>query len=83
MLSRRSPEGTRSDSARPRLVCFPSSDVRFVEDVYAVMDATGVRSPDALEVALRPTYPRVVVRDVDLIGLRSPAWYVYRDGTSR
>ena len=69
--------------ARPRLLCFPSRDVDFAAAAETVMAA----SPDlyeaaALQTALRPMYPLVLVQPSVLEGaLRSPTWYVYRDGT--
>jgi hypothetical protein len=39
-----------------------------------------VDDPADFEGALRGSYPRVIVRPSVLDGLRSPTWYVYRDG---
>jgi hypothetical protein len=39
-----------------------------------------VEDPADLQAALRPTYPSALVRPSVLEGLRTPTWYVYRDG---
>jgi hypothetical protein len=67
--------------ARPRLVCLPSWDARFAMRAESVMAAgPEVATPADLEAALRPEYPDVKVRQSELSGLRTPTWYVYRDG---
>jgi hypothetical protein len=68
--------------ARPRLLCFPSRDVDFAAAADAAMGQNPeVDQPAALQAALRPSYPRVLVQPSVLEGaLRSPTWYVYRDG---
>ena len=68
--------------ARPRLLCFPSRDVDFAAAADAAMAASPqLDEPAALQIALRPSYPRVLVQPSVLEGaLRSPTWYVYRDG---
>lgn len=65
----------------PRLVCVPSWDDAFADDVRSVV-ASGVQinGPDDLQDVLRESYPRVIVRTSELEGLRSRTWYVYRDG---
>src|SRR4051794_7377022 len=71
-----------SANARPRLVCLPSRDGDFadrVEDAMATDRAP--HSPPELEAALRADYPSVKVRASELEGLRTPVWYVYRDGS--
>jgi hypothetical protein len=69
-------------SARPRLVCLPSRDHQFTARVELVLAGMpDARQPAELEAALRDTYPSVVVRASELSGLRTPTWYVYRDGT--
>ncbi len=40
-----------------------------------------LREPTDLQAALRQTYPSALVRPSELSGLRTPTWYVYRDGT--
>jgi hypothetical protein len=71
-----------SREARARLVCLPSPDPDFAIQVEATMalDAA-IRSPLQLEAALRPRFPFVKVRESELSGLRTPTWYVYRDGS--
>ena len=61
-----------------RLVIQPESDTEFVTHVYAVSDLS--ETAEALESALRPKYPTVVVHKgiEDLDG--TVRWYVYRDG---
>jgi hypothetical protein len=71
-----------SGEPRVRLVCLPSWDGDFATRVGIVM--TGDRppgSPVELETALHPEYPSVKVRASELSGLRTPTWYVYRDGS--
>jgi hypothetical protein len=68
-------------SSRPILVCLPSSDVEFAAHVGAVTAEGGpLREPADLQAILRPAYPLAVVRESELSGLRTPTWYVYRDG---
>ena len=64
---------------RPIVVVNPSNDVRFREMVDRFV-ATGGSRPDDLEAALRPRYPKAVVRPRELAGERFEVWYVYRDG---
>ena len=40
-----------------------------------------LREPDELQATLRAAYPRALVRPSVLEGLRTPTWYVYRDGS--
>jgi hypothetical protein len=40
-----------------------------------------VQDPAKFQTALRAAYPRVLVRPSELEGLRTPTWYVYRDGS--
>jgi hypothetical protein len=40
-----------------------------------------VEDPAEFQAALRPSYPSVTVRPSVLEGLRTPTWYVYRDGS--
>jgi hypothetical protein len=74
--------GEMNLSMRPRLVCFPSRDLDFAAHVGAVMEANpeAVEATD-LQTALRSDYPNVLVRPSELSGLRTPTWYVYRDGS--
>jgi hypothetical protein len=64
---------------RPTLVINPRRDAAFnraAEDLVA----NGIVSPDALERALRRTYPGTCVRARDLSSEPRGMWYVYRDG---
>lgn len=66
----------------PRLVCLPSWDGDFSMHVGAVMAASPeIGTPHELETALHPRFPAAKVRESELSGLRTPTWYVYRDGT--
>jgi hypothetical protein len=70
-----------SGDLRARLVCLPTRDPDFARDVEAVVAVgTDIRSPFELEAALRPRFPFIKVRESELSGLRTPTWYVYRDG---
>ena len=65
----------------PRLVCLPSWDGGFRTHVETVIAGNrDVASPPELEAALRAEYSAAVVRASELSGLRTPTWYVYRDG---
>jgi hypothetical protein len=67
--------------ARPRVVCLPTWDRAFRQDVDSVMASTpGIVEPADLEATLRSRYPAVKARESELSGLRTPTWYVYRDG---
>ena len=69
-------------SSHVRLVCLPSRDPAFADHVESVMAMMAdVDDPAEFQDALRPTYPKVLVRPSELEGLRTPTWYVYRDGT--
>ena len=66
----------------PRLVCLPSWDGDFDVHVAAVMaNSPEIGTPRELEMALHPNYPSAKVHESQLSGLRTPTWYVYRDGT--
>jgi hypothetical protein len=66
---------------RPRLVCMPAWDGEFATHVEAVLAASpDLETPSALEALVRPSYPAVRIRQSELSGLRTPTWYVYRDG---
>jgi hypothetical protein len=68
--------------SRPRIVCLPSWDGEFGVAVDALIAARpDIDSPPELEVALGSSYPLVRVHESELSGLRTPTWYVYRDGT--
>lgn len=65
-----------------RLVCLPTRDTAFADHVASVAATmAAVEDPAELQAALRPTYPRVIVRPSVLEGLRTPTWYIYRDGS--
>jgi hypothetical protein len=69
-------------SSHVRLVCLPTRDLAFADDANAEMAAhPDFHAPDQLQAALRPAYPSVLVRASELSGLRTPTWYVYRDGS--
>jgi hypothetical protein len=73
--------GTRAVSARPRLICFPSSDEVFATIVDEVARDAPLQATDELEDALRPMYPNVAVHRRELEGEPTPIWYVYRERT--
>jgi hypothetical protein len=69
-------------SSHVRLVCLPTRDHTFADYVQSVMAAKpDMNDPAELQDALRPTYDAVLVRPSVLEGLRTPTWYVYRDGS--
>lgn len=63
----------------PLLIVNPYDDEAFVLAANQALDA-GAPSPEALEVALRARYPRVIVRERGL-SQEPAAWYVYREGS--
>jgi len=64
-----------------RLICLPSWDATFVDHVHAMVASdVDTGTPGALMTALKPAYPGILVRASVLDGLRTPTWYVYRDG---
>ena len=68
-------------STRPVLVCLPTRDREFAEHVDGVMAANrDLTDPGDLQALLRSSYPLVLIRPSELEGLRTPTWYVYRDG---
>lgn len=71
--------GTQRASTRPVLVCIPSSDLRFYEDVNAVAAGISALTPSTLEDSLRSAYPAVLVRRSELSGAALETWYVYRE----
>lgn len=64
------------------LFTIPSTDEAFRNLVQRTHGRTHPDSPEAFEIHLRLTYPRVIVRERGLAG-ELPSWYVYRDGTWR
>lgn len=66
----------------PYVLSFPSTDGAFARLVRAIMATQRPRSPDELARALRPRFPRVVVRRRILSGEVSTTWYVFRDGSA-
>ena len=66
----------------PYVLSFPSTDGAFGRLVRAIMATQRPRSPDELARALRPRFPRVVVRRRILSGEVSTTWYVFRDGSA-
>ena len=58
----------------------PLSDAPFVGMAQGFA-AAGTSEPAALQSALRPTYPRVVVHARELSGEAGVVLYVYRDGS--
>lgn len=66
----------------PDVLSFPSADGPFGRLVRAIMATQRPRSPDDLARALRPRFPRVVVRRRTLSGEVSTTWYVFRDGSA-
>ena len=68
--------------SRPRIICLPSWDGAFGAAVDGLMAASpDIESAPQLELALVSMYPAVKVHESELSGLRTPTWYVYRDGT--
>lgn len=64
---------------RPELVTNPRGDETFRAAAEAAL-AAGAETADELESALRPAYPRVVVRARELSAESALVWYVYREG---
>ncbi len=63
------------------LLCFPPEDVLFASLVRQTFDSVSGDTPAALQRALRPIFPRAVVRPQEaLASFVGVAWYVYRDG---
>ena len=61
-----------------RLVIQPASDAAFAADVGA--QAPLNETPEALEAALRKSYPSLVVHNGVEEADGTKRWYVYRDG---
>jgi hypothetical protein len=66
-------------STRPVLVCIPSSDRRFIQDVRAAAASVDTLTPSTLAGALRSSYPDVLIRRSELSGSVLETWYVYRE----
>ena len=71
----------QSGSARPRLLCFPSTDQAFARVVDETAGSIPVLTPAALVDGLLPLYPRVFLQRRDLSGVLATIWYVYRERT--
>jgi hypothetical protein len=74
-------DGERAEDRPSIVLSFPSADVSFTGFVRTILAAEHPRSPDELARALRPRFPRVVVRRRALSG-EAPTWYVFRDGSA-
>jgi hypothetical protein len=61
------------------LILNPRHDAAFARLANELV-ADGTRAPEALEAALRHTYPSATVRPRVLAGEPEVVWYVYRDG---
>jgi hypothetical protein len=57
----------------------PRDDIEFVALVDGL--ALTVERPQDLQMALRQTHPRAIVRARGLSGDSAEVWYVYRDGS--
>lgn len=64
---------------RPILVLNPRHDDAF-EAAARGLAQNGLETPEALQEALRRTYPQALVRPRELSGEQVVIWYVYRDG---
>jgi len=64
---------------RPLLVVNPRADRGFVELANRMVE-NGSQTPEALQKALRPRYPRAIVRRRLLSAETLITWYVYREG---
>ena len=71
----------RSDKRPSLVLSFPSADGSFAGLVRAIVAAERPESPDDLARALRPRFPRVVVRRRAISG-EVLTWYVFRDGSA-
>ena len=65
---------------RPELISFPSEDRAFAHEVATSVTRERPASPEELERALRPRFPRVVVHLRSLSDESHATWYVFRDG---
>lgn len=69
--------------ARIAVLCFPATDTTFAAIATQALAALpGDRTPEALAAALRPTYPRAVVRRQEATAALGfdERWYAFRDG---
>jgi hypothetical protein len=64
---------------RPIVVRNPSRDPAFQRAIDELLES-GVTDPSAAEAALRPLFPRVVVRARDLANESTAVRYAYREG---
>jgi len=71
------------------LRCYPTSDKQLLASAMdAFLDlemAADAEVADELAERLRPMYPAIVVRRIEVIAKQRPddeVWYVYRDGSS-
>jgi hypothetical protein len=64
---------------RPVLIANPTHDDAFVSLAERLI-AEGASTPEELEIQLRQSYPRTVVRQRELAAELTPVWYAYRDG---
>ena len=67
------------ESTPPIIVCVPTSDRAFCDEVRAFARSLTPLTILALEDTLRATYPAVRVRASVLSGMPLVTWYVYRD----
>ena len=77
---RRDTGGARRASTRPVLVCIPSSDRAFCEEVRKLGVLLPKLTPSSLAYALHATYPAVLVRPSELSNTTLVVRYVYSDG---
>jgi hypothetical protein len=66
-------------SQRPLLIVNPRDDAVFRDLVEHLVDE-GAKGTDALQTALRETYPLAVVHLREISSEQAVVWYVYRDG---
>ena len=75
--------GQSAAPAPLELRSFPSTDEEFAFDVRLTLDTGQPRTPEELELMLRPRFPGVAVH-VRLLSDESwPTWYVFRYGRVR
>lgn len=63
---------------RPSVLCNPVDDIVFQRVVESLL--VGASSAEDLQVALRSSYPRALVRPRELSSEPVTVWYAYRDG---
>ena len=71
----------RLDLEHGLIVCIPSSDPDLVAIVHSAFESISWVTPEKLELALRETYPKALVRRVERPGEPMPSWYVFREVT--